>query len=87
MYWASGGLAEVGYISHRGFRWGWTLVHVIRNIYENIPDDESREMYRVPKLVEDMLARGWLGEKTGRGFYQRVKKGGESENVYALIGT
>ena len=55
------------------------LVHVIRNIYENIPDDESREMYRVPKLVEDMLARGWLGEKTGRGFYQRVKKGGESE--------
>jgi 3-hydroxyacyl-CoA dehydrogenase len=55
------------------------LVHVIRNIYENIPDDESREMYRVPKLLEDMLARGWRGEKTGGGFYKRVKKGGESE--------
>jgi 3-hydroxyacyl-CoA dehydrogenase len=55
------------------------LVHVVRNIYENIPDDESRQMYRVPKLVEDMLARGWLGEKTGSGFYKRVKKGGESE--------
>jgi 3-hydroxyacyl-CoA dehydrogenase len=55
------------------------LVHVVRNIYENIPGDESREMYRVPKLVEDMLARGWLGEKTGSGFYKRVKKGGESE--------
>jgi 3-hydroxyacyl-CoA dehydrogenase len=55
------------------------LVHVVRNIYENIPDDESREMYQVPKLVEDMLARGWLGEKTGSGFYERVKKGGESE--------
>src|SRR6202041_1970499 len=55
------------------------LVHVVRNIYENIPDDESREMYRVPKLVEDMLERGWLGEKTGSGFYKRVKKGGESE--------
>jgi 3-hydroxyacyl-CoA dehydrogenase len=55
------------------------LVHVVRNIYENIPDDESREMYRVPKLVEDMLARGWLGEKTGGGFYKRVKKDGESE--------
>ena len=24
------------------------LVHVIRNIYENVPNDESREMYRVP---------------------------------------
>jgi 3-hydroxyacyl-CoA dehydrogenase len=55
------------------------LVHVVRNIYENIPDDESRQMHRVPKLVEDMLARGWLGEKTGSGFYKRVKKGGESE--------
>jgi 3-hydroxyacyl-CoA dehydrogenase len=55
------------------------LVHVVRNICENIPDDESREMYRVPQLVEDMLERGWLGEKTGSGFYKRVKKGGESE--------
>ena len=25
------------------------------------------------------MKRGWLGEKTGSGFYKRVKKGGESE--------
>ncbi len=55
------------------------LVNVIRNIYENAPEDESREMYRVPKFVEDMVARGWLGDKTGGGFYKRVKKGAESE--------
>jgi 3-hydroxyacyl-CoA dehydrogenase len=55
------------------------LVNVIRNIYENAPDDESREMYRVPKFVEDMVARGWLGDKTGGGFYKRVKQGAESE--------
>jgi 3-hydroxyacyl-CoA dehydrogenase len=55
------------------------LVHVIRNIYESIPDDESREIFRVPPLVEEMMKRGWLGEKTGSGFYQRVKKGGDSE--------
>jgi 3-hydroxyacyl-CoA dehydrogenase len=55
------------------------LVHVVRNIYENVPDDESREMYRVPPLVEEMMKRGWLGEKTGSGFYKRVKKDGESE--------
>ena len=55
------------------------LVNVVRNIYENAPDDESREMYRVPKFVEDMVARGWLGDKTGGGFYKRVKKGAESE--------
>ena len=56
------------------------LVHVISNLYENIPDDESREVFRVPALMESMIQRGWLGEKTGRGFYERVKVvGGESE--------
>ena len=55
------------------------LAHVVRNIYENVPGDESREMYRVPALVDDMIKRGWLGEKTGSGFYKRVKTGGESE--------
>lgn len=55
------------------------LVHVVRNIYENAPADESREMYRVPPLVEEMMKRGWLGEKTGGGFYKRVKKGDDSE--------
>ncbi len=56
------------------------LDHVIRNIYGSIPEDESREMFRVPPLVEEMMKRGWLGEKTGGGFYKRVKgAGGESE--------
>ena len=56
------------------------LLHVVRNIYDNIPGDESRELYRVPPLIEELARRGWLGEKAGRGFYQRVKKaGGESE--------
>ena len=56
------------------------LSHVINNIYENAPDDESREVYRLPALVADMVKRGWLGEKTGGGFYKRVKgDGGESE--------
>jgi 3-hydroxyacyl-CoA dehydrogenase len=56
------------------------LLHVIRNIYENIPNDESREIYRVPALIEEMAKRGWIGDKTGSGFYKRVKKpGGESE--------
>ena len=56
------------------------LVHVVRNIYENALADESRELYQVPALIEAMIERGWLGEKTGSGFLQaRRKKGGESE--------
>ncbi|MFZ1204138.1 MAG: 3-hydroxyacyl-CoA dehydrogenase family protein, partial [Candidatus Acidiferrales bacterium] len=55
------------------------LAHVVKNIYESVPDDESRETYRIPPLLEALIAKGWLGEKTGSGFYQRVKKGGDSE--------
>jgi 3-hydroxyacyl-CoA dehydrogenase len=59
------------------------LVHVVRNIYENIPDDELREIYKVPPVIEEMLKRGWLGDKTGQGFYKRVKGPGERE-IHAL---
>src|SRR5712672_1344732 len=55
------------------------LVHVVKNIYESVPNDESRETYRVPVLVEEMVRRGWLGDKTGQGFYKRVKGSGERE--------
>src|SRR5258706_7401483 len=55
------------------------LVHVVKNIYESVPNDESRETYRVPVLVEEMVRRGWWGDKTGQGFYKRVKGSGERE--------
>jgi 3-hydroxyacyl-CoA dehydrogenase len=60
------------------------LLHVIRNIHENIPDDESRELYRVPPILEEMARRGWLGDKTGSGFYKRVKKGGGESEILTL---
>src|ERR1700686_4411291 len=55
------------------------LVHVVKNIYETAPNDESREMYKVPALVEEMVKRGRLGDKTGQGFYKKVKGEGEKE--------
>ncbi len=51
------------------------LAHVVRNLYENLSADESRETFRVPKYVEEMLARKWLGEKTKQGFYRKAAKG------------
>jgi 3-hydroxyacyl-CoA dehydrogenase len=63
------------------------LVHVIKNIYETAPDDESHEMYRVPALVEEMVRRGWLGDKTGQGFYKKVKGEGEKEILTLDVNT
>jgi 3-hydroxyacyl-CoA dehydrogenase len=55
------------------------LVHVVRNIYDNATTDELRDIYKVPPFMEEMLKRGWLGDKTGGGFYKKVKKDGDSE--------
>jgi 3-hydroxyacyl-CoA dehydrogenase len=63
------------------------LVHVVKNIYETAPNDESREMYRVPALVEEMAKRGWLGDKTGQGFYKKVKGAGEKEILTLDVNT
>ena len=57
-----------------------TLVHVANNLYNAVPDDEMREYFKVPEVVQKMIENKWLGEKTGQGFYKRVKKAdGESE--------
>jgi len=58
-------------------------VHVIRNLYDAVPDDPARELFRVPELMQKMIDRGWLGEKRGQGFYKRVGKGAERE-IWAI---
>ena len=63
------------------------LVHVVKNIYETAPNDESRERYKVPALVEEMAKRGWLGDKTGQGFYKKVKGEGEKEILTLDVNT
>jgi 3-hydroxyacyl-CoA dehydrogenase len=63
------------------------LVHVVKNIYETAPNDESRESYRVPALIEEMVKRGWLGDKTGQGFYKKVKGAGEKEILTLDVNT
>jgi len=63
------------------------LVHVVKNIYETAPNDESREMYKVPALVEEMAKRGWLGDKTGQGFYKKVKGEGKQEILTLDVNT
>ncbi|HET8921545.1 MAG TPA: 3-hydroxyacyl-CoA dehydrogenase NAD-binding domain-containing protein [Candidatus Acidoferrum sp.] len=63
------------------------LVHVVKNIYETAPNDESREMYKVPAMVEEMVKRGWLGDKTGQGFYKKAKGDGEKEILTLDVNT
>src|ERR1700688_3976301 len=63
------------------------LVHVVKNIYETAPNDESHEMYKVPALIEEMARRAWRGDKTAQGFYKKVKGEGEKEILTLDVNT
>jgi 3-hydroxyacyl-CoA dehydrogenase len=60
------------------------LMHVVENIYETAPHDESRESYKVPTIVEEMSRRNWLGDKTGQGFYKQLRVGEGRKEILTL---
>jgi 3-hydroxyacyl-CoA dehydrogenase len=61
-----------------------TLAHVAGNLYENAPGDEQREIFRIPEVVQEMIRQGWLGEKSGQGFYKRVKTADGESTILEL---
>lgn len=57
-----------------------TLVHVARALPENAPNDEAKDIFKMPPFLEKMIENKWLGDKTGQGFYKKVKgEKGKSE--------
>ena len=51
-----------------------TLVHVANGIYDNCPDDEAHELFKLPDFINSMMENNWLGSKTGQGFYKKEGK-------------
>ena len=56
-----------------------TLVHVANGIYENCPNDEVHELFKLPDFINTMMENKWLGSKTGQGFYKK-----EGKDILAL---
>ncbi len=48
------------------------MVQVADNVYKGAPDDEERNVFKPPDFINKMIERGLLGEKTGKGFYQKT---------------
>ena len=53
-------------------------VGVAENLYEAVPEDESREELKPPEKLEEMQEKDLLGNKTGAGFYKRDKREGKT---------
>lgn len=57
-----------------------TLVRVAEALPQNVPNDEAKDIFKIPPFIQQMLANKWYGDKTGQGFYKKVKgEGGKSE--------
>jgi 3-hydroxyacyl-CoA dehydrogenase len=52
-----------------------TLLHVAKNCYDSLTQDEERDTFVVPEWVAKLSASGRTGQKAGAGFYK--KKGDE----------
>ncbi|NOY22364.1 MAG: 3-hydroxyacyl-CoA dehydrogenase/enoyl-CoA hydratase family protein [Acidobacteria bacterium] len=50
-----------------------TMVHVVKNSYEALVNDEMRETFKMPEFIEKMMEKGLLGRKVKRGFFTRDK--------------
>ena len=61
-----------------------TLVHVANGIYENCPDDEEHDLFKLPAFINTMMENKWLGSKTGQGFYKKVKQEDGSSEILSL---
>ncbi len=59
------------------------LNHVAENLYPAVPDDERREVFKLPEAFGKMVDNGAHGNKKGHGFYKKVK--GEKGSEYYVV--
>lgn len=57
-----------------------TMINVANGLKKGVPDDEANALFALPEYLTKMAANKWYGDKTGQGFYKKVKnKEGKSE--------
>ena len=51
------------------------LAHVVGDLAARLDRPEARDAFRLPALIEALVARGAIGAKAGRGFYRKEATG------------
>lgn len=60
------------------------MVHVVTNLAAALHDDERRDLFALPDFVRNMHQRKLLGDKTGGGFYKKIKSGDGSSEILTI---
>jgi 3-hydroxyacyl-CoA dehydrogenase len=50
-----------------------TLVKVAKGVAENCPSDEAKDIFNIPAWLEKVVTNNWLGDKSGQGFFKKIK--------------
>ncbi|MBM7580926.1 3-hydroxyacyl-CoA dehydrogenase/enoyl-CoA hydratase family protein [Jeotgalibacillus terrae] len=50
-----------------------TFIHVAKNVYDQV-DGQEKEVFEVPDFMLKMRDNGWLGSKSGQGFFKKEGK-------------
>ena len=61
-----------------------TLIHVANGLAQGLPNDEAKELFKLPAYVAKMNENKWFGDKTGQGFYKKVKSASGKSEIMAL---
>jgi 3-hydroxyacyl-CoA dehydrogenase len=56
-----------------------TAVKVATGLYQGLPNDESRDTFKLPKIVQELYDRKWWGDKTKQGYYKKVVEDGKKD--------
>ena len=59
-----------------------TLGHVGTNSHDLLPEDEEREVFKMPDFMKKMIDAGQLGNKTKQGFYKKEVVDGKKQIFY-----
>jgi 3-hydroxyacyl-CoA dehydrogenase len=60
------------------------MANVAKNTYALVVDDEARETFKIPDFIEAMVTRGYLGKKSGSGFY-KIEKDAQGRRMVKVI--
>jgi len=61
-----------------------TLVRVAKGVADNCPNDEARDQFNIPSWLDQMVAKNWLGDKTGQGFFKNTKTASGEKEILTL---
>jgi 3-hydroxyacyl-CoA dehydrogenase len=61
-----------------------TLVHVANGLKANCPNDEEKHLFELPDYISKMVENGWLGSKSGQGFYKKSKDENGKKQILSL---